>query len=390
LLGSIHRLFHRRTYLVLLAAFVVGASACGGKSPTTPTPTPPSMNVTLSSISPTQGSTTGGTNVTINGTNFVADATVIIGGVIATNVVIQSSTVLTAVLGARPGAGAVDVVVTSGGHTSTLSNAFTFVAPSGTNQPPIVTNIRSVGSHPNQPAGFADQDETVTLIATVTDAETSTSSLVYEWSGPGTFAATQPITAWHLPTTVSPVPSPVTATLSVTENYVEGSITHRNIKTWPFVMQVHDSQKEILDIGEDFLTLFSQSNIPTDQVLHNFSTSCDGRTAEAGDTNRARASYVQDFSKFRITRLTPVIVNFGGRCPVTNQRGDACSAFVVHWEITYIKADSSGHYVGEHETTDGTDYVSTILESNQWRLCSSNFSGRSTNPLTGISRHVEW
>jgi hypothetical protein len=181
----------------------------------------------------------------------------------------------------------------------------------------------------------------------------------------------------------------VTVTLTVTETYVEGSITHRNIKTQPFVMQVHDSQKEILDMGEDFLTLFSESNVPTNQVLHNFSTACGGRDAEAADTDRARASYVQDFSKFRISRVLPVGVNFGGRCPFRSRPADACSAFNVHWEITYIKADEF-HYVGEHETTVGVDYVTAVLENNVWRLCGSDFSGTSTNPLTGISRHVEW
>jgi hypothetical protein len=387
LLDSIHRLFHRRTYSVVIAALLACASACGKSSPTGPTP--PATTVTLSSISPAQGSTTGGTNVVINGANLASDATVTVGGVTATNVVLQGSTQMTAVVGAKTGAGAADVVVTSGGHSATLSKAFTFVAPSGANQPPVVTNIRSVGSRSGQPSGFADQDETVTLIATVSDAETSTSSLVFAWSGPGTFSATEPITIWHLPATVSPVPSPVTATLTVTENYVEGSVTHRNVTTAPFVMQVHDSQKEILDMGEDFLTLFSQSNVSTNDVLHNFSTACGGRDAEAVDTDRARSLYVQNFSKFRISRILPALINFGGRCPFRARPGDACSAFNVHWEITYIKADEF-HYVGEPEITDGVDYVSAVLENNRWRLCASDFSGVSTNPKTGAKRLVEW
>jgi hypothetical protein len=384
LLDSICSSFHRVKYAVLLA-FLVAAVACG-KSPTGPSS---SNTLTLSTISPAQGSTTGGTNITINGSNLAADATVIVGGVVATNVVLQGSTVLTAVVGARAAAGAADVVVTSGGHTATLAKAFTFVAPSGANQPPVVTNIRSVGSHSGQPSGFADQDETVTLIATVSDAETSTSSLVFAWSGPGTFSATEPITIWHLPATVSPVPSPVTVTLTVTENYVEGSVTHRNVTTAPFVMQVHDSQKEILDMGEDFLTLFSESNVPTSDVLHNFSTACGGRDAEAVDTDRARSSYVQNFSKFRISPILPVLINFGGRCPFRARPADACSAFNVHWEITYIKADEF-HYVGEPEITDGVDYVTAVLENNRWRLCASDFSGVSTNPKTGAKRFVEW
>jgi hypothetical protein len=68
-------------------------------------------------------------------------------------------------------------VVTSGGHTATLTNGFGFLAPDGTNQPPVIVGIRSVGSRPGQPLGFADQDETVTLVADVTDAETPASSL---------------------------------------------------------------------------------------------------------------------------------------------------------------------------------------------------------------------
>jgi hypothetical protein len=343
----------------------------------------------VKSIAPAQGSTTGGTNITIDGNNFASDATVTIGGVAATNVIEQDSTTLIAVVGPRSSAGAADVVVTSGGRSATLPNGFTFVAPSGVNQPPVITNIRSVGSHSGQPSGFGDLDETVTLIASVTDAETPVSSLAFAWSGPGVFSASEAITVWRLPANLPSVPSPVTVTLTVTETYVEGSITHRNNKTQPFVMQVHDSQKEILDMGEDFLTLFSESNVPTNQVLHNFSTACGGRDAEAADTDRARASYVQDFSKFRISRVLPVGVNFGGRCPFRSRPADACSAFNVHWEITYIKADEF-HYVGEHETTVGVDYVTAVLENNVWRLCGSDFSGTSTNPLTGISRHVEW
>ena len=103
----------------------------------------------MSSISPSQGSTTGGTNISINGANFASDATVTVGGVVATNVAMQSSSVLTAVVGAPSSPGAGDVVVTSGGHSVTLARAFTFVAPSGTNQPPAMTGIRSIGSQPN-------------------------------------------------------------------------------------------------------------------------------------------------------------------------------------------------------------------------------------------------
>ena len=101
-------------------------------------------------------------------------------------------------------------------------------------------------------------------------------------------------------------------------------MTHTNVsdpKT--FVMQVHDSQKEILDMGQDFLTLFSQSNVSTNDVLHNFSTTCDGgkgRADEKLDVDQNRALYTQDFSAFRISRRGPATINFHSVCVLPDGR----------------------------------------------------------------------
>ena len=51
---------------------------------------------TVTSVSPNNGSTAGGTAVTITGTNFAAGATVTFGGTAATNVVVVNSTTITA------------------------------------------------------------------------------------------------------------------------------------------------------------------------------------------------------------------------------------------------------------------------------------------------------
>jgi len=83
---------------------------------------------TVSSISPSSGSTAGGTAVTITGTNFAAGATVTIGPNAATNVVVVSSTQITATTPAGT-AGAATVTITIGGQSGSLSNAFTYVAP---------------------------------------------------------------------------------------------------------------------------------------------------------------------------------------------------------------------------------------------------------------------
>jgi hypothetical protein len=374
--------------LALLAGLGLSGAACRGDSPAGPdTPV-----LKVSAISPTAGSTTGTTAVTITGLDFASGATVVIGGVAASGVTVQNGTTITATTGEHPNAGAADVVVSSGGRTATLPGAFVFVAPSGANRPPVIASIRSIGSRSNQPSGFADADETLTLVATVTDAESAPSAMTYAWSGPGTFGAAGANIIWHVPANLSPLPSPTTVTLTVTEPFTEAGISHQHTVMANFVVQVHDSQKEILDMGQDFLTLFSQSEIPSDQVLHNFSPTCDGgqgRASEKADVDRSRRDYVQDFSKFRITRLTPVTYNFAGACVEFDgrvRRADACSRFTVHWEIRYI----SGPQTGRREITDGTDYVTAVLEANQWRLCHSDFEGTTFNPTLGITRRVTW
>jgi hypothetical protein len=88
--------------------------------------------VVVTSVAPNAGPTAGGTNVTIKGTGFLADATVTIGGAAATNV----SVVDDATIGATTPAGtegAADVVVTNALATSsTLAGGFVYVAGTST------------------------------------------------------------------------------------------------------------------------------------------------------------------------------------------------------------------------------------------------------------------
>lgn len=83
---------------------------------------------TVTSVSPTAGTTSGGTSVTITGTGFLSGATVSFGGTAATNVSIVSSTSITATTPAHA-AGTVNVVVTNtDSQNGTLSNGFTYTA----------------------------------------------------------------------------------------------------------------------------------------------------------------------------------------------------------------------------------------------------------------------
>jgi microcystin-dependent protein len=93
------------------------------------TPTPPPVNApTVTSISPTSGSTAGATSITITGTNFTGATSVTVGGVAATSVIVVSSTSITATTPAGT-AGTASVLVTSPDGTNAANTLFTFTAP---------------------------------------------------------------------------------------------------------------------------------------------------------------------------------------------------------------------------------------------------------------------
>ncbi|WP_035838684.1 IPT/TIG domain-containing protein [Kitasatospora azatica] len=84
---------------------------------------------TVNTISPSSGSTSGGTAVTITGTNLATTQSVTFDGTSAAFSVINSTTLSVAT---PPGtAGAVDVVVTTTGGSATMTGGFTYVAGPG-------------------------------------------------------------------------------------------------------------------------------------------------------------------------------------------------------------------------------------------------------------------
>ena len=91
---------------------------------------------TVTAITPPSGGDTGGTAVTIAGTNFLAGASVSIGESPATDVTVVNSTTITATTAAHVG-GVVSVSVTnSDGQIATLGNAFTYIGPA-----PAITGV---------------------------------------------------------------------------------------------------------------------------------------------------------------------------------------------------------------------------------------------------------
>jgi hypothetical protein len=113
--------------LLTLQVTVTTAAGCSDTKSknVTVTALPP---VTVTSVVPPAGKTTGGKNVTVNGTGFVSGATITFGGNAATNVVFVNSTKLTAKTPAHA-AGFVNVTVTNPDtSTGTLTNGYKYVS----------------------------------------------------------------------------------------------------------------------------------------------------------------------------------------------------------------------------------------------------------------------
>jgi LPXTG-motif cell wall-anchored protein len=86
---------------------------------------------TVTSVSPTSGSTAGGTAITITGTNLGNASTVTVGSAACTNVVVVSATSITCTT--PPGtAGTASIIVTAGGQSNVANTLFTYNAPATT------------------------------------------------------------------------------------------------------------------------------------------------------------------------------------------------------------------------------------------------------------------
>jgi hypothetical protein len=237
--------------------------------------------------------------------------------------------------------------------------------PTTNNALPVVTSIVVKGSAPREPAQYATLGETVNVAATVTDAETPVAQLTYEWTSNagGSFGPPAATTTWTAPgSTANATPLNVTLTLTVTERF---GTNQTNRVTATSIVNLHNSPKEVGDLAVLFLEEFSRQ-LPVDAVMRNFSANCPTAADERQDViNQQNAVSVISHSIGAPSTNVP----FTGVCPFRSRMGDACSAIPVSWV-------SSNKSSGEISRSSGTDYVTAVLESNQWRLCASDYEER--------------
>lgn len=371
----------RALALVLAAGFAAACADSGNPGG------PKTGSMTVTAIAPSTGTTFGGTTVTITGTGFVSGAAVFIGGAAATNVTVTNSTTITARTPAHA-AGTAEVRVTVGSKSASLASGFLFTAPAVTpNTPPVISSFTVQPPRPDQPASLASTGDRMSLTASVNDAETPANQLTYEWSATpsvGTFTGTGPAVQWTAPTTLTAAQT-VALVLTVVERYQEPDASGLPVQREHRVqrsaaVKVHNTVKEVSDMAVDFLTLFSNSNVGPEAVLHNFSRTCDGGRG-----------YSQEYEDIVISREQRVILShaispapyffeyeFGAdnACSRTLKPtpGDVCVEIPITWTDREIAT-------GTISNVSGVDFVTGVYENAQWRLCHSRFDG--INTLTG-------
>jgi PKD repeat protein len=197
-------------------------------------PVSATTTVTVTSISPTTGSTAGGTSVTIAGTGFTNATAVIIGGATATNFSVVSDTSITATT--PPGiAGVANVIVTTSSSAPvTGTGLFTYTTPAptfasvspatGSTAGGTLVIITGSGFTGTTAVTFGDveaasfQVVSSTSISAVTPAGTAGSANVVITTPGGTTTGTGVFTYTAIPTVtaVSPAYGPVSTSTAIT------------------------------------------------------------------------------------------------------------------------------------------------------------------------------
>jgi hypothetical protein len=156
--------------------------------------------------------------------------------------------------------------------------------PPPANTPPVIDSIAASTSR-------TEVDTDVTLTATVRDAETPVSQLTFAWSADvGTFSGSGPTVTWRVAKGVT-TPADHTVKLTVTENY--GSGQQNTVSGTSPAIRVHDSPKELGDMGLTFLRRFGDSSNSPKTCLVDFSEQCVfGHDQEYLDIDYNRRHYV--------------------------------------------------------------------------------------------------
>ena len=246
--------------------------------------------------------------------------------------------------------------------------------PPAVNQAPVIDSVTA--SVPRAEVGTD-----VIFTATVRDAETPVSQLIFEWAADaGTFSGAGSSISWRPPDNAA-TPADYLIRVTVREQYgtapAGGQRPEHRVTANSTPVRVHNSPKELGEMAMRFLTDFANSSVSADTCVREFSNSCAEKSAERSQIADNRRDYDILSSSLR---LREVVVN---QDKVSARMRVDCS-FTSRVKACVPGTSVPGCVVGKTERVSGDCNTTGIYEQGRWWLCESRFDGMLVPAMRGF------
>ena len=235
------------------------------------------------------------------------------------------------------------------------------VNPPPTNQAPSIDSIATSAQR-------AEVEESVTVNATVRDAETPVDQLIFEWSADaGTFSGQGASVTWRAAADAA-TPANVVIRLTVREVYgtasAGGTRPEHRVTGSSNPIRLHNSRREIEELSMRFLHDFATSSVSPDACVRDFAETCSGKLDELRDIRDNRFYYdiVSSSLRFR---------NAGVSSNRTAGNASVDCAFVSRYKA--CPPNNPNCQIGSLESVSGTCLLTAVYDQSRWWLCQSNF-----------------
>jgi Chitobiase/beta-hexosaminidase C-terminal domain/Bacterial lectin/IPT/TIG domain len=317
---------------------------------------PPAPSPTVSRVSPRRGTTTGGTAVTITGTNFAAGAAVMFGGAAATSVAVVNNTTITAVTPAGS-AGAVTVTVTNpGSQSGSLGSAFTYTA-SAVLPAPVFSVAAGTYVTP-QTVAISDSTPGATIYYTTDGTTPTTSSTVY--TAPITVSVTETIEAIAVETGFTNSAATSAAyTISPVLQTPVFSVAAGTYATAQTVALSDSTPGATIYYTTDGTTPTTSSTVYTAPITVSVTETIEAIAVETGFTNSAVASAAYTISAVLPTpTFSPAAGSYAAAQTVTIS--DATAGTTIYYTINGTTPTTSSAVYGGPLTVNSSETVKAI------------------------------
>jgi hypothetical protein len=215
--------------------------------------------------------------------------------------------------------------------------------------------------------------ESVEVTAAVEDPEGRLDDLQYVWtSDGGQFSGAGAIVTWT-PAAALATPADPVLTLTVVDSYqaldAQGRIVNREHRvSGSTTLRVHDSRRELGDLGLSFLQLFADSSVSPEVCVESFSDSCDGKDSELRDIRQNRDSYTILSSQLGTPDITSLDLY---------EEGVVFIPCAFESRIRKCPDGSDDCVVGYVDRVSGDCRLRAVYEQSRWWLCESRFFAQS-------------